>query len=163
PPVCAATNSGGEYTIAGLAPGGYYVLFNPPLVQIPGGIAFSHSNYIAQAFEGAYTEAAAKLVTVAAGGTVAGVDAALAPGGEVASAVDAALSPAPPEQQPGAGSGSQGGPSGESSGPVGKSTPLGGALLSLRSRLLAVRRGEVKVVLACHSARRCHGTLKLWA
>jgi hypothetical protein len=96
PPACAPTNAAGQYTIGGLQPGSYWVVFNPPLVAAAGGgVTFSHIDYVAQAFEGAYTEAAAKPVAVASGAAVAAIDAALERGGEIGGRVTASAGGAP--------------------------------------------------------------------
>ncbi|MGA9314352.1 MAG: carboxypeptidase-like regulatory domain-containing protein [Solirubrobacteraceae bacterium] len=67
---CATTNAAGEYTIVGLHSGSYNVKFYP----------YKGGNYLPQSEE----------VSVTAGSTTAGVDAALPPGGVIAGSVTAA-------------------------------------------------------------------------
>lgn len=78
---CAVTasNGGGEYTIVGLASGSYKV-------QFFGGYELN-TNYLPQYFNGKLTLSAATAVGVTAGATTSGVNAALAPGGEIAGVV----------------------------------------------------------------------------
>jgi hypothetical protein len=92
PPACATTAASGEYTISGLAPGSYFVVFAyfPPLENNT-----PQPNYVPQAYEAAYTEAAAKKVTVTAGATTSGIDAALQVGGQIAGRVTDAATGAP--------------------------------------------------------------------
>ncbi|HMD56976.1 MAG TPA: carboxypeptidase-like regulatory domain-containing protein [Solirubrobacteraceae bacterium] len=95
PPTCATTSSSGAYTIAGLAPASYWVIFNPPASFLQGAISASHPNYVAEAYEDAQTEAAAKKVAVASGGAVTGIDATLERGGEISGRVSAGAGGAP--------------------------------------------------------------------
>jgi Carboxypeptidase regulatory-like domain len=67
---CATTNAAGEYTIVGLHSGSYNAKFYP----------YKGGNYLPQSEE----------VSVTAGSTTAGVDAALPPGGEITGRVTAA-------------------------------------------------------------------------
>jgi hypothetical protein len=90
PPTCAATNAAGEYTLTGISPGSYWVVFNPAEVPSPSGFSPSTVDYVSQAWDGAHTEAAARTVAVSSGGKATGIDAALAPGGEIAGHVRAA-------------------------------------------------------------------------
>ena len=80
----------GEYTIGGLAPGGYWVVFNPPLIVTQTGFTTSQSNFISEAYNGAYTEAGRHGGDRGAGAAVTAIDAALAPGGEISGHVTAA-------------------------------------------------------------------------
>jgi hypothetical protein len=61
---CATTNAGGEYTIVGLADGSYQV-------------AFIHGKYAVQYYNGKSALSEANAVSVTAGATTAGIDAAL--------------------------------------------------------------------------------------
>ncbi|HTY95722.1 MAG TPA: carboxypeptidase regulatory-like domain-containing protein, partial [Solirubrobacteraceae bacterium] len=72
---CATTNEAGEYTITGLAAGEYAVVFT------------SSANYLTQYYNGKATASEAKLVPVATGGAVSGVNAALQPGGQISGKV----------------------------------------------------------------------------
>lgn len=83
---CAGTNAGGEYTIEGLAAGSYVVEFRP-----------WSQNYLADYYEQARYEDEAKRVSVAAGATVTGIDAALEPGGEITGTVTSASTGLPIE------------------------------------------------------------------
>jgi hypothetical protein len=130
---CAEASSGGEYTIYGLAPGAYDVIFFGP-------------GYAPQIYDGKSTPAEATLVNLTRGQVVAGVDAALAPRTE---------SPSPSESETPAGG--PGGPTPTRAGGLGS-----GPLLALGSRVLAVVGGRADVVLACHMATRCHGRLRLY-
>jgi len=67
---CATTNASGEYTITGLAAGEYTV-------------KFSAAMYISQYYNGRSSAAEAAQVPVAAGGTAAGINAALQVGGQI--------------------------------------------------------------------------------
>jgi hypothetical protein len=91
-PTCATTGANGEYTISALAPGSYFVLFAYSTLFEPGP---PQPNYVPQAYEAAYTEEAAKKVTVTAGTTTPGIDAALQVGGQVSGRVTDATTGAP--------------------------------------------------------------------
>ncbi len=81
---CQTTKAGGEYTIAGLAPGTYTVEFKPPLD--------SSLNYLTQYYKGKTRYSEAQPVTVTGGGVTSGIDAALAGGGQVSGTVTDASS-----------------------------------------------------------------------
>ena len=67
---CATTNSSGEYTITGLAAGGYTV-------------KFSDATYVSQYFNGKTNASEATPLSVAAGATTPGINAALRLGGQI--------------------------------------------------------------------------------
>jgi len=69
---CATTNSSGEYTIDGLVTGDYKVEFS----------AYGQ-NYLSQYYSGATSESEAQAVSVTAGSTSPGVDAAMIVGGQI--------------------------------------------------------------------------------
>ena len=71
---CATTNLSGKYTINGLPNGEYTVLF-------------SGADYLAQYYNGKATASEATPVSVKAGATASGVDAALEPGGKITGTV----------------------------------------------------------------------------
>jgi hypothetical protein len=96
PPPCAKTNAAGEYTIGGLAPGAYYVIFAYPSFFLPGEPPpASSANYLPQAYENTRAPSAAKKVAVVAGTATTGIDAALEEGGEITGRVTDATSGAP--------------------------------------------------------------------
>jgi hypothetical protein len=70
---CATTNSGGEYTIVGLATGEYRVGFYPDTGQ----------NYLTQFYDGKSSVSEAKTLSVTAGTTTPGIDAAMVAGGQI--------------------------------------------------------------------------------
>lgn len=84
-----ATNSGGEYTIAGLPSGSYQVSFGHPLGVIVEG------NYLSQYFNGQSSAESANLVSVTAPSMVSGIDAQLQPGGQITGKVISAVTHAP--------------------------------------------------------------------
>jgi Carboxypeptidase regulatory-like domain len=73
----ATTGAGGEYEVAGLAPGSYKVHFRPP----------SESQFVAQYFSGKGSFAEAEEVTVVESTTTKNVDAALGEGGTISGTV----------------------------------------------------------------------------
>ncbi len=77
-PRCVTTGSGGEYTISGLESGSYIVEFN--------GAFETKLNYARQYFDDTSSERDADAVPVGSG-PVSGINAALAPGGEIAGTV----------------------------------------------------------------------------
>lgn len=81
-----ASNSGGEYTIVGLASGSYKVQFSA---------AESGLNYLKQYFSNQPTPAGATPLTVTAPSAIGNVDAALQPGGQISGKVTAAAGGAP--------------------------------------------------------------------
>jgi len=83
---CATTNSVGEYTISGLAPGSYAVSFSAP--------EGSGLNYVTQYYAGKSSAYQAETVAVEAGKTVAGVNAAMLVGGRITGTVTDASSKA---------------------------------------------------------------------
>ena len=76
---CTITDAQGAYGTPLLARGTYKVEFTPPLG--------SDLNYVAQYFDGASASSAAQWVSVAAGATTSGIDAALAEGGRISGTV----------------------------------------------------------------------------
>jgi Carboxypeptidase regulatory-like domain len=74
PSICSSPNSSGEYSIAGLEPGGYRV-------------EFSGGGYLAQYYNGKSSLAEADVVSVAAASTTPGINAAMHPGGRIAGKV----------------------------------------------------------------------------
>lgn len=76
---CTITGAQGAYGTPLLARGTYRIEFTPPLG--------SHLNYVAQYFDGASAWSAAQWVSVAAGATTSGIDAALAEGGRISGTV----------------------------------------------------------------------------
>ncbi len=72
---CVRTNSSGEYTIVGLSTGEYKLQFFPPLG--------SGLNYISQYYNNKQTYAEADVLELTAGTTKTGVNATLAPGGQI--------------------------------------------------------------------------------
>jgi hypothetical protein len=82
---CAPTNANGEYLITALGTGKYEVTFFPP----------EGSNLLFQYYSGKVSYEEADLVSVTAGATTPGVNAALAGGGQVAGTVTDALSKTP--------------------------------------------------------------------
>jgi hypothetical protein len=83
---CASTNASGEYTISGLATGSYKVEFRPLSV-----------NYLLQYYNGKANESEANPVSVTAGSTTSGIDAALQAGGQITGKVTDASTGAPLE------------------------------------------------------------------
>jgi hypothetical protein len=84
---CEKTGAAGEYEVASLRPGSYFVeFFPPPLGQL---------NYIAQLYEGKYELSEATTVSVAAEKTTADIDAELSPGAEIAGVVTSGATGAP--------------------------------------------------------------------
>lgn len=82
-----AGNSGGEYTIVGLASGSYKVSFYPRYG--------SGGNYLSQYFNGQATSAAATPVSVTAPNATSGINAALQAGGQITGKVTAESGGAP--------------------------------------------------------------------
>jgi hypothetical protein len=79
-----ATNSGGEYTIGGLPNGSYQVRFNP-----------SEGNYLPQFYNSTTSLSEATPVSVTLPNTISGINAVLAPGGQISGKVTAESSGAP--------------------------------------------------------------------
>jgi hypothetical protein len=79
---CELTNASGKYVLTELAAGDYYVEFYAP--------PKSGLNYITQFYEDEPSFAEAKLVSVAAGETTSGIDAALEVGGKITGEVTSA-------------------------------------------------------------------------
>ena len=77
-PTCAPTDADGEYAISGLSTGSYKMKFSP------GGPGL---NYLGQYYSGAATKQAATQVSVTAGATTGGIDAALRTAGRIAGTV----------------------------------------------------------------------------
>ncbi len=84
---CTKTGAGGEYEVASLSPGGYFVEFVVPPA--------SKLNYIAQLYDGKYELSEATTVSVAAEKTTSGIEAELPPGAEIAGVVTSAATGAP--------------------------------------------------------------------
>jgi hypothetical protein len=82
---CTTTNSGGEYTIPGLATGEYKVEFLPN----------TGANYVPQFYEGKPSLSEATKVSVSTGSTKTGINAALIVGGQITGTVTNATSKAP--------------------------------------------------------------------
>jgi RHS repeat-associated protein len=72
---CAITNASGQYTLAGLPSGEYKVQFFPPYL--------SGLNYVGQYYAGKTNSVEADVLHLTAGATTSGIDATLAPGGEI--------------------------------------------------------------------------------
>lgn len=84
---CGITNAEGEYTIVGLPTSEYYVAFT---------VAFEgEQNFAPQFYDGAASVAQAKLVSVTAKTTKAGIDAVLTPGGQITGSVSSRATGAP--------------------------------------------------------------------
>ncbi len=79
---CAKANSSGEYTVSGLATGSYTVSFSSP--------EGSGLNYISQYYNAQSTYGEANPVSVTAGSTTSGIDAAMAAGGQITGKVTSA-------------------------------------------------------------------------
>ncbi|HET6809621.1 MAG TPA: carboxypeptidase-like regulatory domain-containing protein [Acidimicrobiales bacterium] len=79
----ASTSSDGSYTISGLAPGSYTVEFRN----------CGPGSYVTQWYQGASSSSSATPVSVSTGQTTSGIDAALAPGGEITGTVTDTASP----------------------------------------------------------------------
>jgi hypothetical protein len=84
---CAKTGAAGEYEVASLRPGGYFVEFIPPPA--------SKLNFIAQLYDGKYELSDASTVPVEAGKTTPGIEAELSPGAEISGVVTSAASGSP--------------------------------------------------------------------
>jgi hypothetical protein len=76
---CGTTNTSGEYTLTGLEPGEYIVVFFAPLE--------SQLNYVTQYYDDKSSESEAKNVPVTAGGMASGIDASLHAGGRITGSV----------------------------------------------------------------------------
>lgn len=72
---CGTTNAAGEYTLAGLEPGEYIVVFFAPFE--------SQLNYLTQFYDGKSSESEAESVPVTAGEAVSGIDASLHAGARI--------------------------------------------------------------------------------
>jgi PKD domain/Carboxypeptidase regulatory-like domain len=83
---CAQTNANGEYTVAGLGGGSYYVYFFDS--------DNSALNYLAQDYDDESPSQEAVAVAVSAGSTTPAIDAALSPGGRITGKVTSASSKA---------------------------------------------------------------------
>jgi 5-hydroxyisourate hydrolase-like protein (transthyretin family) len=90
---CTETDGSGEYTLRGLAAGGYKVSFGPGGEYGGGGPV--NRNYLTQYYEGKSTLAEAATLTVSNGGTTTGIDAAMHEGGRISGRVTAASGGAP--------------------------------------------------------------------
>jgi Carboxypeptidase regulatory-like domain len=89
--LCAESGHNGEYTVPYLAPGAYHVGF---LVVIPN----EHElDYASQYYNDKSHRAEAETVTVTAGQTTSGIDAAMLPGGKISGVVTDAVTQAPLE------------------------------------------------------------------
>lgn len=82
---CAFTTASGEYSLTGVAPGTYDIAFTPP----------SPSEYLSQLYNGAAAIGTATAVTVTAGSSHSGVNAALQTGGRITGIVSAAAGGTP--------------------------------------------------------------------
>jgi hypothetical protein len=87
---CARTGQNGEYTIPEIPAGSYIVEFSVPF---QGGPGFSQSNldYAPQYYDGKASESEAEEVTITAGETTLGIDAAMQPGGKITGVVTDAV------------------------------------------------------------------------
>lgn len=133
---CAITGAGGAYALLGLRGGSYEVLF------------FGGGRFASQAYNGKGTPAEAEPVAVSAGGSISGINAALAPGEGPSAA------------------GSEPGGSTTGTGLLPSSGPphgLGGKPgLSLASRQILLRAHDAGIVkLRCIGKARCRGRLTL--
>lgn len=84
---CAKTNSSGEYAVSGLATGSYKVTFFAP--------EGSGLNFLTQYYNGKSSYAEATAVSVTAGSTASGINAAMQTGGQIAGKVASASGSAP--------------------------------------------------------------------
>jgi hypothetical protein len=87
---CERTGAAGEYEVASLRPGSYFVeFFAPPVGNL---------NYIPQLYDGKYELSEATSVSVAPEKTTASIDAELSPGAEIAGVVTSAATGAPVDE-----------------------------------------------------------------
>jgi len=87
---CETTGAAGEYAVAGLRPGSYFVdYFAPPTSKL---------NYLAQLYNGKYVLSEATSVSVTAEKTTPNIDAELSPGAEIAGIVTSAATGAPVDE-----------------------------------------------------------------
>jgi hypothetical protein len=93
---CDETGGDGTYAVDGLAPGDYEVSFRGTLTETSPG-EFTPVNYITQYYEGKLHESEADPVTVTEGASLAGIDAAMEEGAEIAGTVVAAADGKPRE------------------------------------------------------------------
>jgi hypothetical protein len=87
---CARTGQNGEYTIPEIPAGSYIVEFSVPFEGGPGS-SQSDLDYAPQYYDGKASQAEAEEVTVTAGETTLGVDAAIQPGGKITGVVTDAV------------------------------------------------------------------------
>ncbi|MGD1057511.1 MAG: carboxypeptidase regulatory-like domain-containing protein [Solirubrobacteraceae bacterium] len=85
---CAATAADGTYDIADLVGGSYHIVFYPPEVG-------ESSNYVLQFYNDEALKSEARAVSVTAGASTEGIDAALAEGGEIQGTIDSRASKTP--------------------------------------------------------------------
>jgi len=89
---CETSGPDGTYTISGLRPGSYKVSFRSGWIETGPG-EYEPVSYVRQYYDGKATEGAADPVSVAAGATSTGIDAAMVPGAEVEGTVGDGTAP----------------------------------------------------------------------
>lgn len=92
---CTRTGANGEYTISDVPAGSYIVEFFVPFQSNGPGHSQSDLDYAPQYYDGKAGQAEAEEVTVTAGETTGGIDAAMQPGGNIAGVVTDAVTHAP--------------------------------------------------------------------
>ncbi|HTZ63681.1 MAG TPA: carboxypeptidase-like regulatory domain-containing protein [Solirubrobacteraceae bacterium] len=132
---CALTNVNGEYAMSRLAPGEYAIRFD------------AEPNFPIQYYNDKPTFSTADRVTVAAGGTASGINAALGP---------PASPPPPPPPQKSV-------PKAEPEIEVKASPPTASSVLSPTGPNIAVRGHEASVKVVCAGPKPCRGRLTLLA
>jgi len=88
---CARTGQNGEYTIPEVPAGSYIVEFSVPFQGGSPGSSLSNLDYAPQYYDGKTSQSEAEEVTVTAGETTGGVDAAMQPGGKITGVVTDAV------------------------------------------------------------------------